>query len=114
MSKVIDLTGKIYGRLKVIALHRSKIKGPTTWFCKCSCGNGLNVLSANIIKGKTTSCGCARKELTSVRSRTYNKNNSESKTKEYITWTNLRARCYNVKKIEYYRYGGRGIVALTE
>lgn len=32
-----------------------------------------------------------------------------SNTKEYITWTSIKQRCYNKNYICYKRYGGRGI-----
>ena len=40
MGKLIDLTGKTFGRLKVIK-YLGKIKGTCSpyWECKCCCGN---------------------------------------------------------------------------
>ena len=31
-------------------------------------------------------------------------------TPEYKTWARMKTRCYNKKDIDYFRYGGRGIV----
>jgi hypothetical protein len=33
----------------------------------------------------------------------------EYHTLEYISWKNMKARCYNKNRDDYYRYGGRGI-----
>lgn len=37
------------------------------------------------------------------------RDNTQSETPEYRTWTNMKTRCYNVKNKSYSRYGGRGI-----
>ena len=50
-----DLTGQRFGRLIAV-----EYVGNSRWRCKCDCGNGTIVLSGNLIRGHTTSCGCAR------------------------------------------------------
>lgn len=30
------------------------------WHCKCECGNYADVISSNLISGKTKSCGCVK------------------------------------------------------
>lgn len=62
MSKLIDLTGKEFNKLKV--LQRAPNKGKKTmWHCICSCGNELDVWSYDLPRGHTTSCGhCGRAE----------------------------------------------------
>lgn len=63
-----DLTGKTFGRLKVIKQaedcvypNRQRI---AQWECKCSCGcEDLVITSGFSLKsGRTRSCGCVRKE----------------------------------------------------
>ena len=59
-----DLTGQRFGRLTVI--ERSDRKGDNAfWVCKCDCGNTKTIKSGSLIGGKTTSCGCYSKEITS-------------------------------------------------
>lgn len=63
--RLIDLTGKRFGRLTV--LHRAeRNKGRhVVWTCKCDCGNVVNVLGCHLRSGATESCGCLHSETTS-------------------------------------------------
>lgn len=66
--KLIDLTGKRFGRLTV--LNRAENNGKnTTWVCKCDCGNVTIIRGASLRKGLTNSCGCLRKETATVQAR---------------------------------------------
>ena len=66
------LTGKKFGRLTVLGEANSKPmynnKGEKTgtrkyWFCRCECGNEIEVITASLTLGKTKSCGCFRSDL---------------------------------------------------
>lgn len=66
MSKLIDLVGRKFGRLTVVARapdRKTKSGTRTMWFCDCDC-NTKNVLvyGTNLTRGLTQSCGCLRKE----------------------------------------------------
>lgn len=62
MGKLLDLTGKRYGKLIVIS--RAKNNGKEVqWNCICDCGNKCVVKRINLQTGHTKSCGCLRKEL---------------------------------------------------
>lgn len=51
----MDLTGNTYGQLTVIEhVERSK------WKVRCSCGTERVVERANLVNGRTKSCGCTR------------------------------------------------------
>jgi hypothetical protein len=66
MPGLIDLTGKIFGRLTVIRrTSRGERKNKQAcWLCKCVCGNKTVVGSADLRrKHATKSCGCYRREL---------------------------------------------------
>lgn len=58
--KVVDLTGKIYGKLVVLELDHVE-KSIKYWKCKCECGNTTVVREGNLKSGTTKSCGCLRK-----------------------------------------------------
>ena len=66
-SKAKDLTGMIFGKLKVIrkALDDEKINknSGTSWVCECSCENHTIVIatSRNLLRGNKLSCGCLGK-----------------------------------------------------
>jgi hypothetical protein len=63
-SLIKDITGQVFGRLTVLAYcvgvsdQRNAI-----WQCKCNCGKVLNVSSALLLRGRTSSCGCARIDM---------------------------------------------------
>lgn len=58
-----DLTGQKFGRLTAIepgspAKIGKKRKHRTTWICECECGNRITVMTSNLLRGNSTSCGC--------------------------------------------------------
>lgn len=55
-----DLTGQKFGRL--VVLEYIEGTSPTSWRCKCDCGNEVIVRGANLKSGNTSSCGCLWKE----------------------------------------------------
>lgn len=61
MNKVRDLTGQKFGRLVVLRLAGTE-KGGARWLAQCSCGSEPKAFASDhLVRGKTTSCGCARK-----------------------------------------------------
>lgn len=59
-----DLSGRIFGNLKVISRAPDKIlpcgKHVVMWNCECKCGNTCVVQGGNLKSGLTNSCGCRR------------------------------------------------------
>ncbi len=55
----IDLTGRRFGRLKVLG-YANSIGNPkrALWKCKCDCGKIKNVRGELLLSGETKSCGC--------------------------------------------------------
>lgn len=106
MSRMIDITGKRFGRIvaiepsKEIATNKSK-----KWICKCDCGTVKEIRSSDLRFGKVTSCGCWKDEKTSKRFKTHGKSN----TLIYNIWTSMKGRCYRKTSKDYPNYGGRGI-----
>lgn len=54
LRPILDLTGRIFGQLKVIELVSLR---PPIWRCLCACGNEAHLKTFKIIDG-TKSCGC--------------------------------------------------------
>ena len=100
--QALDLTGKTYGRWAVI----TKVIGTKKWLCKCTCGTQKEVLQCNLTTGKTTSCGCLKKELQTK--------HGDVGTSLYQVWCDLKQRCTNPKIKNYHNYGGRGITYTPE
>lgn len=62
MAKMIDRTGRKYGKLTVLFRDTKTDKKGIFWICRCECGNIVSVNGDNLQSGNTTSCGCTRKE----------------------------------------------------
>ena len=89
----IDLTGKIFGKLKVLKLDEDKSKetGRTYWMCQCSCENKTIVsVRSDSLGRRTFSCGCYQKEQAEKYCKdNYKQYNTYDLSGEYgIGWTN--------------------------
>lgn len=68
MGKLIDLTGKRFGRLVVISFSHLALDKRSYWLCKCDCGSEPKIIAgSNLASGGTISCGCFHKEELSNR-----------------------------------------------
>lgn len=122
MGKFIDLSGKSFGRLKV--LHRAvtrKSNKKTLWKCLCFCGNECTVDGGALASGRTQSCGCLRREVSATRGKFSIKTAQTVRFKHgcepfrlYKIWTGMKNRCFNPKNKDYQNYGGRGIEVCSE
>ena len=109
MSKLIDLTGKKFGRLAVVGRAPNNKKS-TMWLCKCDCGNEVVVNGSSLKRKLTKSCGCWNKELLISNCFKHGKTN----TRLYNIWAGIKVRCYNTQSQAYELYGGRGIIMWDE
>lgn len=106
MPKKIDLTGKVFERLTVLAENPIRSNdGKVKWDCICICGNTLTTSGGNLRTGDTRSCGCLEYDMLVLR----NLKHGKSKTSEYTIWKGVIRRCYNKNDTFYHYYGGRGI-----
>lgn len=104
MTKLVDLSGGIYGRLTVIS-RDGVMYGKVAWLCECSCGVKLRVCGADLKSGNKSSCGCLKVDVTRHKNLSHGMTNSE----EYRIWCHMKERCLNPNSIGYSDYGGRGI-----
>jgi hypothetical protein len=106
MCKLIDLTGKRFGKLTVIKKVKSHVApnghASTMWECKCDCGNIINVCSYDLRSGHSKSCGC----LQFI--------HGLSKSHLYGTLNRMYSRCYDQSNRDYKYYGIRGIKLCDE
>lgn len=64
MSKVIDLTNQVFGKLTVIKRVENSKDRKAQWLCKCSCGNERIVLGKNLRNNSITACkSCSYKNI---------------------------------------------------
>ncbi len=122
MPKLIDITGEVFGRLTVIERSGTSKHGHTIWLCQCTCGNLTEVIKPDLKQGKTNSCGCLQKELTSLDRERSRKGGAvrgaqltkhgDAHTRLYKVWKSMRMRCTNPNDKYYKDYGGRGITVI--
>lgn len=62
MGKLIDITGKRFGRLVITEYIGQDNKRRSLWKCQCDCGGEIIVPKCNLINGNTKSCGCLGQE----------------------------------------------------
>lgn len=105
MGKIGELEGKKFNFLTVLYYYGNK-----KWLCRCDCGNLVKVVSTELKKGTTKSCGCWKKK--------YNKQcrtkHGQFQSKLHTVWGNMKRRCYNENCKMYSTYGGRGISVCDE
>ena len=59
-TRLIDLSGKRFGKLTVIERSGTDRNKRPLWKCLCDCGIRVNVLATNLRTKNTTSCGCVK------------------------------------------------------
>jgi len=106
--KLIDLTGKRYGRLVVIERANFGDRH-IKWVCVCDCGNRTTPHGDALKIGLTASCGCIRAELVRQRCITHGNALGYKSTPELRAWQHAKARCVTKTDAKYKNYGGRGI-----
>jgi hypothetical protein len=108
--RLADLKGLKFSRWTVLSQSGNTPGGAALWLCACDCGVERSVMGADLRRGKSVSCGCARTE----RIASLNKSHGSTGTRLYQTWKNMRGRCNNPKRPGYKDYGGRGIRVCQE
>lgn len=61
VPKKYDLSGKCFGKLKVIDRDKNTFGQETKWNCVCECGKKTIVRRSDLINLHTTSCGCSHR-----------------------------------------------------
>ena len=103
--RLIDLTGKRFGRLVVLERAGTDKHSKVTWFCRCGCGKTIITQGQCLRNGDTQSCGCYAKQQFAIPNYTHRGTHDRL----YRIWAGIKQRCSNPKVKDYPRYGGRGI-----
>jgi len=102
--KLIDLTGKTFGRWTVLSIAPKKSRA-RKYLCRCACGSEKLVTGSTLSNGTSQSCGCLQLEIT----KQSNTRHGLSYNRLYSIWRNMIQRCTNPKHTAWKHYGGRGI-----
>lgn len=105
-----DLSGKRFGKLKVICVSHSRKcvnrRGTVLyWRCLCDCGTECVIPAPSLNSGDASSCGCYRNE----RLREASLLHGLASSCEFDIWNMMKQRCQNPNNAAFDIYGGRGI-----
>lgn len=106
--KMIDLSGKRFGKLVAISIDHTGNYKRTYWNCVCDCGGKRIVSGDHLRSGDVTDCGCFRMHTANW------KKHGMCNSRLYTIWSLMKERCFNPKRKEYVNYGGRGISVCEE
>lgn len=93
-------TGAKFGRLTVIDPLPAK-----EVLCICECRQVKFVLRSSLLAGRSKSCGCLRREITTARNFTH----GLSKSPTYRSWVAMWSRCTNPARDAWPEYGMNGV-----
>ena len=97
--------------LSFIAVSESKSKdGHIKWLCKCSCGDVSEYIATRVRNNRVNQCKQCATKASAEKIKTHGMRNS----KEYSTWSAMKARCIYIESKDFYRYGGKGIFICSE
>lgn len=100
----VNLIGQRFGRLTVVGLASN-----ATWKCLCDCGGERqSVYTYALRAGKTSSCGCLKREQAAANGRA-TATHGMRHSRLYMVWSGMKSRCLNTKAHNWSSYGGRGI-----
>lgn len=98
-----------YGKWTLIENYGRKSK------CQCICGTIKDVLTNDLKRGASKSCGCSFKERVG-QPNIYAIKHGMTGTPTFTSWVEMRRRCRNSnhKRPDYKNYAGRGISYCSE
>lgn len=106
----LDLIGKQFSYLTVLAEYGCTNAGKVKWLCRCDCGKLTTAISSELRSNHKKSCGCKRGEMIKDARTRHGLSQSNIRSK----WKNMLRRCKNQNCAEYKNYGGRGISVAKE
>ncbi len=104
MTAMVNMSGRTFTRLEVLARIGTSNDGQALWECRCSCGAVVRVTGGHLRTGHTRSCGCLHQDQGAP----YVKH-GQYKSRTYRSWAAMKNRCSDPNIPAFHRYGGRGI-----
>lgn len=108
------LVGRRFVRLTVVEYVPGRRGITAKWKCVCDCGAGVTTGTYGLLRGRTKSCGCLRREKADAWRAKLKDEGWRKKLPEHAVWSSMKARCLNPKRKDYASYGGRGISVCAE
>jgi hypothetical protein len=112
---MVCVPGQRFARLTMI-VEMHPVKGSRVASFRCDCGSVLDAYVANVVKGRTKSCGCLWRDMWNAGSLqnppiivVHGQATRGVQTAEYTIWLNMIGRCHNPRHPSFQHYGGRGI-----
>lgn len=105
----LDLIGRRFGRLSVVARSDNDRKNQSRWKCVCDCGNESIKYGYMLTAGRAISCGCAKSEKVSAARTIHGHKKRSNESHEYVCWYSMIQRCTYKKSNRYAKYGARGV-----
>jgi len=120
MGRLVDLSGRRFGRLLVLAIHPKRMRYgrrgqavAVLWETICDCGEQRVVFGSNLRQGFSRSCGCLIRDTTTKRSTKHGHARRGKVTRAYTCHVSMKQRCFNPNCRSYPNYGGREDVPIT-
>lgn len=107
--RTVDITGNQYSFLKVLGRSENYTQN-RKWVCECACGKICETTKQRLENGGAKSCGCMKSKLSSDANRVHGASSGGKNSPEYQSYVAMMHRCYDDKRTEWERYGGRGII----
>lgn len=91
-----DISGKTFGRLKVLSYAGKDEHNEKFYLCKCECGNTVYARYMSITRGRTVSCGCRHKEVLIQRAKDMCKH-GKANSRLYRIYQSMLNSCISTK-----------------
>lgn len=110
-----EMIGKRFGKLVVLAEHPEKDKDKRIQYvCQCDCGNTTITTGKRLRNGTAKSCGCLKSERLSKKNYRHGGAHRSGRERLYGIHRDMIRRCYDPRRNNYAKYGGRGIYVCDE
>lgn len=112
-----DLSGSKFGRLTALEWTGRRERNALVWKFQCDCGNVVERVGVEVVRGRCHSCGCLAAEVSANSLEKYARparviastTHGQSRTLTFYTWGGIKDRCLNPKNKNFAAYGDRGI-----
>lgn len=105
------VAGREYGRLTVLRRVANSARA-ARWLCRCRCNREVVLDGFRVYSGHTQSCGCQNSDRARAQCQaltTHGHTRVLQRTRTYVSYRAMMARCHNPNDPSFFRYGARGI-----